>query len=76
MAEDIEPCHRQVGARIEQIRTTLGLTQEELAVRVGMERTSVTNIERGRQRLLLNTVEKFARALGTTPKNLMRGIWL
>lgn len=32
-------------------------------------------IETGRQRLLLDDVEKFAAAFGTTPKNLMRGIW-
>lgn len=76
MADPIEACHRACGAKIEQIRKTLGLTQEELAKRVGLSRPAVTNIETGRQRLLLDTVERFASALGTSPKNLMRGIWL
>lgn len=76
MAEPIEACHRACGAKIEQIRKTLGLTQDDLAKRVGMARASIANIETGRQRLLLDTVETFATALGTSPKNLMRGIWL
>jgi DNA-binding XRE family transcriptional regulator len=57
------------------IRETLGIQQGELAARVFLERTSVVNIEAGRQRLQLQTVEAFARALGTTPKHLLKGIW-
>jgi transcriptional regulator with XRE-family HTH domain len=75
MAQPIEACHVAVGARVRMIRETLGLSQDDLAKRVGMERTSVTNVEIGRQRLLLQTVERFARALGTTPKHLMKGVW-
>ena len=75
MKKQIEACHVALGARIRLIRETLGLDQQELATRVGLDRTSVTNIEAGRQRMLLHTVEGFARALGTTPKHLMKGIW-
>lgn len=75
MKKEIEACHVALGARIRMIRETLGLDQQELATRVGMERSSVTNIEIGRQRVLLHTVEVFARALGTTPKHLLKGIW-
>ena len=71
----IEACHVGLGARIRMIREMLGLSQEELAKRIGYKRVSVTNIEIGRQRILLNTVEDFARALGTTPKHLLKGIW-
>ena len=76
MSRPIEPCYRQIGARLESIRKVLGLTQDEIAKRIGLERTSVVNIEAGRQRILLHQVEAIAEALGTTPKNLMRGIWL
>jgi transcriptional regulator with XRE-family HTH domain len=75
MPAPIEACHVAVGARIRIIRETLGMSQGDLAEKVGMERTSVTNVEIGRQRLLLQTVEAFARALGTTPKHLMKGVW-
>lgn len=63
------------GMRVEQIRTALGMRQEDLAKAVGVVRTSVTNIEAGRQRVLLADVERFAVALHVTPKHLMRGIW-
>lgn len=75
MSKPIEPVYRAFGARIDHIRTTLDLTQQEVAQRVGKNRTTVVNIEQGRQRILLADVELFADALGTTPKNLLRGIW-
>jgi transcriptional regulator with XRE-family HTH domain len=75
MAKVIEPVYRLLGAKIEQMRTILGWTQKELADKVGLTRCSITNIESGRQRLLLADVETFARAFNTLPKNMMRGIW-
>lgn len=75
MSKPIEACHVALGSKIRLIRETLGLTQDELATRVGMVRASVTNIEIGRQRFLLDGVETFARALGTTPRQLLKGIW-
>lgn len=75
MSKPIEACHASVGIRVRMIRETLGISQDDLAKRVGLKRVSVTNIEIGRQRLLLDGVERFATALGTTPKNLMKGIW-
>lgn len=75
MSKDLEACYRAFGARIEHIRTTLDLTQHDLAKKLGMSRGSLANIEVGRQRVLLHTVEQFAKALGTTPQNLMKGIW-
>lgn len=75
MTEPIEACHIALGARVRMIRETLGISQDDLAKRVGLKRASVANIEVGRQRFLLDCVERFARALGTTPKHLLRGIW-
>ena len=75
MPKPIEPCYRLVGAKIEHIRSALGWTQEELAKKIGIQRTSITNIEAGRQRILLHDVERFAVAFNTTPKQLLRGIW-
>ena len=75
MPKPIEACHISVGIRIRMIRETLVLSQGDLAKRVGLQRVSVTNIEVGRQRLLLDGIERFATALGTTPKHLLKGIW-
>ncbi len=76
MSKSIEPVYRLFGARIEQIRVLLGLTQLDLARKLNISRGSLANIETGRQRILLAHVEKFAAAVGSTPKALMRGIWL
>lgn len=75
MSKPIEAVHVAIGARIRMLRETLGLSQAELAERTSLDRTSITNIEGGRQRLLLQTVEEFAKALGVAPKHLMKGIW-
>lgn len=73
--EPIQTVYRQFGLKIESVRSALGITQQDLARRVGLTRTSVCNIEAGRQRVLLDDVEKFATAFATSPKFLMRGIW-
>jgi len=52
-----------VGRRVREARKTSNLTQEELASRVNMTRTSVTNIEKGRQKLLLHTLFDLAAAM-------------
>lgn len=69
MGKPIEACHQATGMRIRIIREAVGMTQEELAKRVGYTRVSVTNIETGRQRLLMDVIEQFAKALNTTPKH-------
>lgn len=73
---EIQAVYRQFGAKIESLRVALGLSQSELAKRVGLQRTSICNIEAGRQRVLLDDVEKFAEAFATSPKFLLRGIWM
>ncbi len=76
MKRPLEPIYRQFGSKIESLRMSLGITQMELARRVGLTRPSIANIESGNQRILLADVERFAEAFGTSPKFLMRGIWL
>ena len=73
--KQIEACHVALGAKVRVIREALGMSQEDLAKKVGLKRVSITNIETGRQRFLLDGVEDFAKALGTTPKHLLKGIW-
>lgn len=71
-----EPVYRAVGAKIEQLRNLLGITQTDLAKRMRLTRCSITNAEAGRQRIQLHQLEQYAKALGSTPKALLRGIWL
>ena len=75
IVKPIEPVYVMVSAKIRMVREALGMDQAELAKRVGYTRTSIVNLEAGRQRIPLHQVEEIARALGTTTKHLMRGIW-
>lgn len=71
----VEPVYRQFGAKVESMRAVLMIRQEDLAKKVKLTRASIANIEAGKQRILLADVEKFAKALGVSPRSLMKGIW-
>ena len=71
----VEPIYGAISSRVRYMRETLGVTQEELAKRIGLTRTSLVNFENGNQRCMLHTIEDMARALGTTPKQLLKGLW-
>ena len=62
--------YAEVGRLIRSARRTKSITQEELATLVGLSRTSITNIERGRQRLFLDTLYQVADKLGVRPSSL------
>jgi transcriptional regulator with XRE-family HTH domain len=55
---------REVGLRLQRARKECGLTQEELARRIGLPRPSYANIESGRQRVPLDVVWRAAIVLG------------
>lgn len=59
-----------VGTRIAKARTGL-TTQEELASKAGLTRTSIINIEKGRQQIFLHTLIDIARALRTPISELI-----
>jgi len=52
-----------VGRRIRDTRKNAKLTQDNLAACVHLTRTSVTNIEKGRQKILLHTLFDLAAAM-------------
>jgi len=52
-----------LGKQIRAARQEAGLTQDELAQKVGLTRTSITNIEQGQQRIHIHTLYKIAQVL-------------
>jgi len=68
---NVESLYHEVGQNIKARREQRGLTQEALASQVSLTRTSITNIEKGRQKLLLHTLIGIATALGTHPAFLL-----
>ncbi len=63
--------YKLVGERIKKRRIELEMTQEDLAKCIGILRTSVANIESGRQRAPLNILYKICGILKIEPNNLM-----
>ncbi len=61
----------EVGRRIRMARETRNLTQERLAEFISLTRTSITNIERGNQKLLLHTLYDIASTLDVEPYSLL-----
>jgi transcriptional regulator with XRE-family HTH domain len=71
VSEVAENLYRLVGERIRRLRDDAGLTQEDLAKKVGLKRTSITNVERGRQRLPLHQMVMIADQLGAELRDLV-----
>jgi transcriptional regulator with XRE-family HTH domain len=61
----------ELGSRIARARKSHNLTQGELADLVQLTRTSITNIEKGRQKVLAHTVATLAAALSMDVAALM-----
>ena len=69
--EATDRLYRMLGQFIKSARVRQHLTQEELAAQVGLTRTSVNNIEHGRQRIQIHTLYAFADALRMRPAALL-----
>ncbi len=61
---------RTVGKNVYKYRVKLGLTQEELAERVGFHNTYVGMIERAERKISIVAAAKLADALGVTLNDL------
>jgi transcriptional regulator with XRE-family HTH domain len=57
---------KRFGARVRQLRTDRGWSQEAFADRAGLHRTYVGSVERGEQNLSLVNIEKVAATLGVS----------
>lgn len=55
--------HKNVGNNLKEIRTKLGMTQAELAERVGVARVSIIAIENGRFIPTIETALRISQAL-------------
>jgi transcriptional regulator with XRE-family HTH domain len=65
------PLYEALGREIRARREASKLTQGELAHLVNLSRASVTNIELGRQSILVDQLYRFADALGVSPPELL-----
>jgi len=62
---------RQFGKRVRELRLAMGLSQEELAFKVGVHRTYLGGVERGERNPSLKNIAAIARALDVTLQELL-----
>jgi transcriptional regulator with XRE-family HTH domain len=71
---DIDRTYKSLGIAIRKARITRKLSQTRLAELIGLQRTSITNIELGRQRLLLHTLIDIASVLAVPAATLLESV--
>jgi transcriptional regulator with XRE-family HTH domain len=68
-----DPALVALGKAIRDIRTAAGLTQDDVADKIGCARSSVANIEAGRQDTTVTRLVAIADVLGVSPAYLLPG---
>lgn len=63
--------YKAIGKRIKVARIRMEITQEQLADRVSVSPTHLSNIETGSTRVSLTTIVKIANSLGVTVDDLL-----
>jgi transcriptional regulator with XRE-family HTH domain len=66
--------HKRLGRRIRTLRKELGLTQEDLAFEVGVNRSYMGFIERGERNPSLAMLKKIAKALEVSLSVLFQSV--
>lgn len=64
----------KLGLKIKTLRQELDMSQEDLALEAGLDRTYVGGIERGERNVALLNLFKLAKTLKTTPSKLLEDI--
>ena len=60
-----------LGANVRRLRKARRMTQEQLALEVGMERSYVSDLERGTRNPSVRALGRLAEALGVEPSRLL-----
>jgi transcriptional regulator with XRE-family HTH domain len=71
---NIETLYQSIGRAIVAKRKSLKWTQAELAEQVAITRTSIVNIEKGRQRLPLHVLYTIALRMNVNPLDLLPSV--
>ena len=71
VALDTNIFYKEIGRRVKKVREARKMTQAALAERLDMTRTSITNIEKGEQKILIHTMVEIAQALRISLSSLL-----
>lgn len=66
--------YREIGYRIQIAREQCGMNQKELAEKLGISQSTLSNYEKGKRRLYLVDLQNIANALGKTTEYFLQPI--
>lgn len=69
--DDVKRFYEDFGRRVRAAREKAGLTQGQLATRIGLTRSSIANLEAGRQKILLHALYGISDVLALDPAVLL-----
>lgn len=74
MVKPISKLHKQFGERIQQLRAEREMTQEDLAFKVGVDRSYMGFVERGARNPTLDKIGKITQVLKVSLSEFFEGI--
>lgn len=74
MSDELDAVLLAFGMAVRSRRVALGISQEELALRAGLARSYITEIEHGTRNLALRNIARIARALQVDLSELFQDI--
>lgn len=67
-----DPIHSRLGENLKKIRTKKGMSQGDVASKIGADRAYISGIENGKRNVTLSTVAKLAKALAVDIDELIK----
>lgn len=65
---------KQLGARIQELRKQMGLSQEKFALKIEMDRTYFASVEAGKRNISVRNIKKIADGLEVSISELFEGL--
>ena len=63
--------YKKLGQRIRKLREEAGLSQEEFSKKIGINRVSISQLEKGERKILAEEIAKISKIFNITPDNLL-----
>lgn len=63
---------KKLGENLKKIRTNKNITQTELAISLGVDKSFISNLENGKTNPTLSTITNIAQALGVSTNELLK----
>lgn len=67
----MKPLNEKLGEQLRKIRLQKGMSQGDIAKKLGVHRSYISGIERGIRNPTVKNLERLADALGVDPRNLL-----